>query len=62
MTEEKKPDPQKKEEELTPQQKLDKLFAETVQKASQELSVLLNKHGLELRVTHGIQLVPRRRR
>lgn len=62
MTEEKKTNPQEKEKELTPQQKLDKLFAETVQKASQELSVLLSKYGLELRVTHSIQLVPRQRR
>lgn len=60
MSEKKKAPQKEKEKVLSPQEKLDAAFRENIQSASKELTILLQRHGLELRVTHTIQLMPKR--
>lgn len=62
MTEKLNHGPDKDDDNLTTHQRLDALFQESVKQASSDLTTLLNKAGLELRVVHSIQLVPKSKR
>ena len=61
MPEEKKEEKGKEKEVISPQRDLDAIFKAHVATASKELATLLDSYGLELRVNHTIQLVPKRK-
>ncbi len=53
----------KKKEELTEQDlnlQARKLYQAKIAKANKEIQEVLNKYGLTLRVTQGVELVPKR--
>ena len=54
----------KSKEEMTEQDlnlQAQKLYQAKIAKANKEINDVLNKYGLTLRVTQGVELVPRRR-